>query len=77
MSHPHAGDGAKTPSAGQSQTLFFTASKAKLSAMLVTECRGKFRSRAMRFPSAQAALDWCLEHDAGLVMSKAENPALN
>lgn len=45
--------------------------------MLVTHARGRMRSRAMRFSSPHAALDWCLEHDAGLVMTRAEDPARN
>jgi hypothetical protein len=77
MSHPHAASVPAPDFSGQAKTLFLTASKSRLAAMLVTHHQGKMSSRAMRFPTPHAALDWCLAHDAGLVMTRAEDPARN
>lgn len=80
MSHPHAGDGAQSPSAGQTKTLFFAEPpdpSKRVAAILVTSTLGRMKQRPLRFDSAHAALDWCLENHAGLVMSCLFNPSAN
>ncbi len=80
MSHPHAGDGANAPAAGQSQTLFISEPlglPARIVGVLVSSADGQQRQRRMTFRDPHAALDWCLAHHAGLVMTRAEDPARN
>lgn len=69
MSHPHAGDGAKAPAAGQSQTLFITAPDAPVAGILVTDLFGDRSQKPMRFADQHAALTWCLENRPGLIMA--------
>ncbi len=77
MSHPHAPSVPEPDFSGQGKTLFLTASKASPAAVLVTRTKGKMRERTMQFPTPHAALDWCLAHDAGLVMMRAGDPSWN
>jgi hypothetical protein len=58
------------------KTLFMAAGNRQ--AVLVTRTANKMRQRALNFPGAHAALDWCLNRRASFVLvPSAANPKLN
>jgi hypothetical protein len=75
-----AGGGAMKLSAAFSElpgkTLFMAAGNPQ--AVLVTRTAKRMRQRALAFPTAHAALDWCLHRRASFVLVPAlANPKLN
>jgi hypothetical protein len=63
----------------QSKTLFVveTRSTRALGALLYQRAKGKEQTKGMKFPSARAALDWCIKNRAGFVFTLADTPADN
>jgi hypothetical protein len=59
----------------QRQTLFLPAPG--IQGLLVTRTADSFKTRAMKFKNAQAALTWCEQHRAGLVYYFGADPAAN
>jgi hypothetical protein len=55
-------------------TLFMTTANPK--AILVIRAGRKLRKRTMSFKNEHAALDWCLCHRAGFVLTPKTGPTL-
>jgi hypothetical protein len=45
--------------------------------VLVEIVSGRRRSRALKFPGAEAALEWCIKHHGNLVFFFNEDPSQN
>lgn len=75
MSHPHGGSVSTPQSGGQTQTLILTAGHS--TGFLHTICRGREKVVPRRFKDEHAALDWCLAHQANLMLMRAIDPAQN
>lgn len=74
MSHPHS-DSTAPAFSGQSKTLFVIETKAE--AVLYLNDQGVESTIEMNFETPHAALDWCIEHRAGMVFALAGTPADN
>jgi hypothetical protein len=74
MSHPQFHSGEISPFQ-QSKTLFVVESHE--AALLVTFTKGKHKSKAMKFETAHAALDWCIKNKAGMVFTLRTDPSQN
>jgi hypothetical protein len=74
MSSPHSHSGENLPSE-QSQTLFVVESHQ--AALLVTFRNGKHKTKTVKFSNPHAALDWCIDHGAGMVFSRKGDPSHN
>jgi hypothetical protein len=59
----------------QRKTLFLPAPGTQ--GLLVTRVGERFKTRAMKFRDAHAALTWCEKHRAGLVYYFGADPASN
>lgn len=63
----------------RSKALFVAESRSgpAVTALLYRRAKGKETTTGMKFPSARAALDWCIKNRAGFVFTLAEIPADN
>ena len=75
MSHPHGPDFAHADSGGQSETKTLLVTVGIATALLHSVSGARERSRKLRFADPHAALDWCLAHDANMMLLRAPGDA--
>jgi hypothetical protein len=75
MSHLHGSHSVSADCGGQSQTLILTAGSH--TGFLHTVRKGREKIVPKRFKDAHAALTWCLEHHAAMMLFWPPDPKLN